>query len=77
MEDFEMSEKPKTSGIRNLHATILAVLGIILVIAGVAVATIHSKLRGSGLGIALLVLGFIMLIIAVWRFMSKRTQSAS
>ena len=72
MEDFEMSEKPKTSGGLNLHATILAVLGIILVIAGIAVVTIHSKLRGSGLGTALLVLGFIMLIIAVWRYMAKR-----
>ena len=72
MEDFEMNEKPKTGGGLNLHAAILAVLGIILVIAGVAVVTIHSKLRGSGLGTALLILGFVMLIIAVWRYMAKR-----
>ena len=67
-----MSEKPKTGGSLNLHATILTVVGIILVIAGVAVVTIHSCLRGSGLGTALLVLGFVMLIIAVWRYMAKR-----
>ena len=67
-----MSEKPKTGSGLNVHATILAVLGIILVIAGIAVVTIHSKLRGSGLGTALLVLGFIMLIIAVWRYLAKR-----
>jgi Flp pilus assembly protein TadB len=72
MEAFEMSEKPKTGGSLNLHATILTVVGIILVIAGVAVVTIHSCLRGSGLGTALLVLGFVMLIIAVWRYMAKR-----
>jgi uncharacterized membrane protein len=67
-----MSEKTKTNGHRNLHATILAVIGIILVIAGIAVVTIHSKLRGSGLGTALLILGFVLLIIAVIRYMYKR-----
>jgi uncharacterized membrane protein len=72
MEGFEMSEKAKTDSRRNLHAAVLAVIGIILVIAGIAVATIHSHLRGSGLGTALLVIGFVMLIIAVLRYTYKR-----
>jgi uncharacterized membrane protein YecN with MAPEG domain len=64
-----MSEKS-----RNLHAWILWIVGIILVIGGIAVVTIHSHLRGSGLGTALLILGFIMVIIGVIRYMYKRPQ---
>ena len=64
-----MSEKS-----RNLHAWILWIVGIILVIAGIAIVTIHSHLRGSGLGTALLILGFIMVIIGVIRYMYKRPQ---
>ena len=59
---------------RNLHAWILWIVGIILVIGGIAVVTIHSHLRGSGLGTALLILGFIMVIIGVIRYMYKRPQ---
>ncbi|MGD1061601.1 MAG: hypothetical protein ABR879_09125 [Methanomassiliicoccales archaeon] len=56
----------------STHVIVLAIVGIILVIAGIAIATIHSDLRGSGLGTALLVLGFIVLIIGLWRFMAKK-----
>jgi hypothetical protein len=69
-----MSDKAKTMGNRNMHAILLGVIGLILVIAGVAVATIHSSLRGSGLGTALLVLGVVLLIIALLRFYYKRPQ---
>ena len=55
----------------SMHVMILGILGIIFVIAGIAIATIHSSLRGSGLGTALLILGFILLLIGVWRFLSK------
>jgi uncharacterized membrane protein len=55
----------------KLHGMVLGVLGIIALIAGIAVATIHSSLRGSGLGTALAILGVILLIIAVWRFTKK------
>jgi predicted membrane channel-forming protein YqfA (hemolysin III family) len=44
------------------------------VIAGIAVATIHSHLRGSGLGTALIVLGFVLLIIGVIRYTYKKPQ---
>ena len=69
-----MGEKVKTTGSRNMHAILLGVIGLILVIAGVAIATIHSSLRGSGLGTACLVLGVVLLVIALLRFTYKRTQ---
>jgi len=70
-----MSEKAKTSDNRKLHAWILWIVGIIAVIAGIAVATIHgTHLRGSGLGTALIVLGFVLLIIGVIRYMYKKPQ---
>ena len=70
-----MSEKGKTTGNRNMHAIILSVIGVILLIAGVAVATIHgTHLRGSGLGTALIVLGVVLLDIAVLRFYYKRPK---
>jgi predicted membrane channel-forming protein YqfA (hemolysin III family) len=74
-EDLRLSEKAKTSDYRKLHAWILWIVGIILVIAGIAVATIRgTHLRGTGLGTALLVLGFVLLIIGVIRYMYKKPQ---
>jgi hypothetical protein len=70
--EFVMGERGKTTNSRNMHAIILSVIGVILLIAGVAVATIHSHLRGSGLGTALIVLGVVLLVIAVLRFYYKR-----
>ena len=68
-----MDEKEKTTDSRNMHATILAVLGIILVIIGEAIINIHgAPMRGSGLGTLLVVAGVILLIIAVLRFVYKR-----
>jgi hypothetical protein len=55
----------------STHVMVLGIMGIILVIAGVAITTIHSSLRGSGLGTALIILGFLMLVIGVWRFATK------
>jgi len=70
-----LTEKAPTSGNSKLHAWILWILGIILVIAGVViVSTPGTHLRGSGLGTALLILGFIMLIIGVVRYMYKKPQ---
>jgi hypothetical protein len=73
MEVFEMDEKGQTKGSRNMHAIILAVLGIILVIIGQAIINIRgAPMRGSGLGTISFVTGVILLIIAVLRFMYKR-----
>jgi multisubunit Na+/H+ antiporter MnhG subunit len=71
---FKMSENEKTTDNRNMHATILGVLGIIFVIIGAGIVFIpHAPMRGSGLGTALIVLGVALLFIAVIRFMYKRT----
>jgi hypothetical protein len=68
-----MGEQGKTKGNRNMHAIILGVLGILLVIVGLAIITIHgAPLRGSGFGTIFTVLGFLMLIIAALRFFIKR-----
>jgi uncharacterized membrane protein len=67
-----MGEKGKTTGSRNMHAILLGVIGLILVIVGVAIATIHSHLRGSGLGTVCIVIGVVLLIIALLRFAYKR-----
>ena len=58
----------------KLHGLILGVLGIILFIVGWAITAIHNPLRGSGAGTALIVLGIIMLLIALWRFTLKPKQ---
>jgi len=53
---------------KNKHATILGVIGVILLIIGICIIVIHNPLRGSGAGTALLVLGVILLVISIIRF---------
>jgi hypothetical protein len=67
-----MSENKKPTSSRNMHVTILSVLGIILLIAGIIIVTVHNPLRGSGLGTASIILGVILLIIAIIR--ARRTK---
>jgi hypothetical protein len=68
-----MGEQGKTNGNRNMHAIILAVLGIIFVIIGEYIINVHgAPLRGSGAGTLSVVAGAILLIIAVLRFIYKR-----
>ena len=55
----------------KMHGIVLDIIGVILLIAGLAVATVPSSLRGSGLGTALIVLGIIMLLIGIWRITKK------
>jgi len=67
----EVSENKKDS--RNMHAIILWIVGIIVLIAGVAVATIHgTHLRGSGLGTVLIVIGVLALLIGFLRYFYKK-----
>ena len=52
-----------------MGALAVAVIGIVVFIAGVAVATIKgTHLRGSGLGTLLMVVGAVLVIVAVWRY---------
>ena len=68
-----MGEQGKTTNNRNMHAIILGVLGIFLVIVGLAIITIHgAPLRGSGFGTIFTILGFLMMVIAFLRFYYKR-----
>ncbi|HUK84607.1 MAG TPA: hypothetical protein VLU95_01965 [Candidatus Acidoferrum sp.] len=70
-----MEKQTKTNGPRNMRAIILALLGIILVVVGLGIITIHgAPLRGSGFGTAFTVLGFLLLVIAFLRFYYKRPQ---
>jgi len=55
-----------------MQVMILAVLGLIIFVAGVAVATIHgTHLRGSGLGTVLIVIGVVLLLVSAVRYRSK------
>ena len=66
-----MAETVKASN-KNLHAWILWIIGIMAIVAGVAIATIRGTgLRGSGLGTALLILGFIVVLIGAVRYLYK------
>ena len=71
--ESKMVEKTPTSNKRNMHVILLSVIGIVLVIVGVAVITVHgAPLRGSGFGTAATVLGILLLVIAFLRFSYKR-----
>jgi hypothetical protein len=69
-----MPEQTKTEGNRNKRAATLSVSGIISIIIGICIVTIHGPLRGSGLGTILIVLGVFMLIIAALRVFYKRSR---
>jgi hypothetical protein len=74
-EGFEMDDKGKTAGKSNTHAVVLTVIGIVLLILGILIVTVHgAPLRGSGVGTLAIVAGIIALVIAVLRFRSKRAK---
>jgi uncharacterized membrane protein YtjA (UPF0391 family) len=52
----------------NKRATILGVLGVILLIVGICIIEIHNPLRGSGLGTICFVTGIVLLVISILRF---------
>jgi hypothetical protein len=67
-----MEGQGKTNSKRNMHAIVLGILGIVLVIVGLSIITIHgAPLRGSGFGTIFSILGFVMLVIAFLRFYAK------
>lgn len=71
-KDLQLTEPVKAADNRNMHAIILTVLGIILVIAGVAIVTIPgAPMRGSGLGTISILAGIVLLAIALVRFRQK------
>jgi uncharacterized membrane protein len=64
--------QPKSS--KNMHAIILTILGLVSLIAGVAIITVRGNpLRGSGAGTILSVIGIAIMVIAFLRFAYKRS----
>ena len=69
--DTNKTDTGKTDNSKK-HATILAVIGIILVIAGILIVSVHGNpLRGSGLGTISILVGIVLLIIAGLRAFYK------
>jgi drug/metabolite transporter (DMT)-like permease len=67
-----MAEQAKPTDNRNMHASILIVIGVILLIAGVAIVSIPgAPMRGSGLGTIAILAGIVLLAIALVRFRQK------
>ena len=67
-----MAEQAQSTGRRKMNAYSLGVLGIILVVAGVAIVTIPgAPMRGSGLGTIAILAGIALLAIALVRFRQK------
>ena len=57
---------------RNMSPMIVAVIGILVLIVGVAIATVPGTgLRGSGLGTVLIVIGVVLLLVGGWRYTRK------
>jgi hypothetical protein len=70
-----MDDKGKTTGNPNTHAIILTVIGIVILILGILIVSVHgAPLRGSGVGTLAIIAGIILLVIAVLRFRSKRAK---
>jgi len=61
---------------RSMNVVAVAVIGIIVFIAGAAIATIPgTHLRGSGLGTLLMVVGIVLLLVAGWRYTQGKKPS--
>jgi hypothetical protein len=66
-----MSEQGKTTGSQKNLGVILIVIGVIFFIAGIAIATVHGPLRGSGLGTICMVIGVAAVTIGIIRARRK------
>jgi len=54
---------------RNMSVAAVAVIGIIVLVVGVAIITVRgAPFRGSGLGTLLAVVGVVLLVVAGWRY---------
>ena len=67
-----MEDKGKNTGKNNTHAMVLAVIGIVLLILGILIVSVHgAPLRGSGAGTIAIIVGIVLLVIA-WLRASRK-----
>ncbi len=67
-----MEDKGKNTSNRKTRVVILSVIGIILLILGIAIVSIHgAPLRGSGVGTVFIIIGIILAAIGIIRSRSK------
>jgi len=73
MEDKATEGKGDNTGTRNTHAIVLAVIGVVLLVLGILIVSVHgAPLRGSGVGTIAIIAGIILLVIARLRASRKR-----
>ena len=69
----KMEDKGQNTEKRNTHAIVLAVIGVILLVLGILIVSVHgAPLRGSGAGTIAIIAGIILLVIAWLRSSRKR-----
>jgi threonine/homoserine/homoserine lactone efflux protein len=67
-----MGDKEQNTTKSNTHAIALAVIGVILLVPGILIASVHSAaLRGSGVGAIAVIAGIILLVIT-WLGASRK-----
>jgi len=72
MEDKGTEDKGKKTGTNNTHAIVLAVIGVVLLVLGILIVSIHgAPLRGSGVGTIAIIAGIVLLVIA-WLRASRK-----
>jgi hypothetical protein len=70
-----MEEKNNKTGKSNTHAIVLAVIGVVLLVLGILIVSVHgAPLRGSGVGTLAIIAGIILLVIAWLRASRKRAS---
>jgi hypothetical protein len=69
-----MGAKEQVKDSRKRQIILLGVIGILLVLVGVAISTIHNPLRGSGLGTISAGIGVVLLVVAFLRFFNIKRK---
>ncbi len=63
----------KKSSNSSMHGIVLAIIGILVLIIGVAIVAIkHMPFRGSGLGTVAIVIGVVLLLVGGLRLFYKK-----
>ena len=72
MEDKRTEDKGSKTVKSNTHAIVLAVIGVVLLVLGILIVSVHgAPLRGTGVGTLAIIAGVILLVIAWLRATRK------